>query len=30
MNKCKNCAELGFKINFCPMCGEKIESEDEE
>lgn len=20
-------AELGFKINFCPMCGEKIESE---
>lgn len=20
-------AELGFEINFCPMCGEKIESE---
>lgn len=20
-------AELGFQINFCPMCGEKIESE---
>lgn len=20
-------AELGFKINYCPMCGKKIESE---
>jgi hypothetical protein len=21
-------AELGFEINFCPMCGEKIEREN--